>query len=136
MGKISPVVTDNWPREVHRALPEPKLYKLLGPDGSLYLSDQRGLFGGHRGGRAVCLPDRYALWKIACAQADVPRLVRSRVRRQAALDIYRDLLTLAGMRYDDEEITRRLDEVYAQESATIDPVIARLAARSLPEESG
>jgi len=113
-----------------------KLYKLLGPDGTLYLSERRGLFGGHRGGRgygrmdcraalraiakggyvrhrvffadeaaaiaagyrpcAVCLPDRYALWKIACAQADVPRLVRSRTRRQPALDIYRNLLAAAS----------------------------------------
>jgi len=38
-------------------------------------------------------------------------------------------------RHDDEEITRRLDEVYAQEPATIDPAISRLAARALPKES-
>ena len=35
----------------------------------------------------------------------------------------------------DEEITRRLNEVYAHEPATIDPAISRLAARSLPKES-
>jgi len=38
-------------------------------------------------------------------------------------------------RHDDEEITRRLNEVYAQEPATIDPAISRLAAQSLPKES-
>jgi hypothetical protein len=113
-----------------------KRYKLLGPDGAPYLSDLRGLFGGHCRGRgygrmdcraalraiekggyvrhrvffddeataiaagyrpcAVCLPDRYVLWKLACAQADVPRLVRSRARRQPALDLYRHLVAGAG----------------------------------------
>jgi hypothetical protein len=117
-------------------MPDHKLYKLLGPDGAIYLSHQPGLFGGHRRGRgygrmdcraalraiakggyvqhrvfiadeataiaagyrpcAVCLPDRYALWKLACAQVDVPRLVRSRARRQPALDIYRDLVAVKG----------------------------------------
>jgi hypothetical protein len=111
---------------------EPKRYKLLGPDGAAYLSDTKGLFGGHRGSRgygrmdcraalraianggyvrhrvffadeaaavaagyrpcAVCLPDRYALWKRACAQAGVPPLARSRALRQPALEIYRRLI--------------------------------------------
>jgi hypothetical protein len=111
---------------------EPKRYKLIGPDGTPYLSETKGLFGGHRGGRgygrmdcraalralanggyvrhrvffadeatavaagyrpcAVCLPDRYALWKHACAQAGVPPLVRSRARRQPAMVIYRRLI--------------------------------------------
>jgi len=36
---------------------------------------------------------------------------------------------------DADEITRRLDEVYAKESSEPDPVIAKIAARSLPKES-
>ena len=115
-------------------MPEPKRYKLIGPDGAAYLSDTPGLLGGHRGGRgygrmdwraalraiakggyvrqrvffadeaaalaagyrpcAVCLPERYAVWKRACAEAGVPPLARARAQRQAALDLYRRLLEL------------------------------------------
>lgn len=32
----------------------------------------------------------------------------------------------------DDEITRRLNEVYAHESSAIDPAISRIAARALP----
>lgn len=39
------------------------------------------------------------------------------------------------VRHDDEEITRRLDEVYERESSTIDPTISRIAAGALPKES-
>jgi metal-responsive CopG/Arc/MetJ family transcriptional regulator len=39
------------------------------------------------------------------------------------------------VRHDDEEITRRLDEVYARESSAVDPAISRIAARALPKES-
>jgi len=35
----------------------------------------------------------------------------------------------------DDEITRRLDEVYAYEPSAADPAVSRLAARSLPKES-
>ena len=38
-------------------------------------------------------------------------------------------------RHDDDEITRRLNEVYERESSAIDPAISRIAARSLPKES-
>lgn len=38
-------------------------------------------------------------------------------------------------RYDDDEITRRLNEVYERESSAVDPAISRIAARSLPKES-
>ncbi len=41
---------------------------------------------------AACLPDRYALWKRACTEAGVSPLVRSRARRNPALEIYRDVL--------------------------------------------
>ena len=43
---------------------------------------------------AVCLPERYALWKRACALAGITPTVQSRTRRQPALDRYRDLLGL------------------------------------------
>jgi hypothetical protein len=45
---------------------------------------------------SVCLPERYGLWKRACAQVGVPPTVQSRARRQPALDIYRELLGLEG----------------------------------------
>lgn len=35
----------------------------------------------------------------------------------------------------DDEITRRLDEIYAHEPSAVDPAVSRLAARSLPRES-
>jgi metal-responsive CopG/Arc/MetJ family transcriptional regulator len=38
-------------------------------------------------------------------------------------------------RHDDDEITRRLNDLYQQESSAIDPAISRIAARSLPKES-
>lgn len=109
-----------------------KQYRLIGPDGKPYQSEQKGLFGGHRGGRgygrmdcraalraiakggyvrhrvffadeataiaagyrpcAVCLPERYALWKRACIETDVPPLTRSRTRRESALRLYQQLL--------------------------------------------
>jgi len=38
-------------------------------------------------------------------------------------------------RHDEEEITRRLNEVYATESSEPDPVVSKIAAQSLPKES-
>jgi metal-responsive CopG/Arc/MetJ family transcriptional regulator len=38
-------------------------------------------------------------------------------------------------RHDEDEITRRLDKVYAEESSEPDPLITRIAAQSLPKES-
>ncbi len=38
-------------------------------------------------------------------------------------------------RHDEDEITRRLNEVYAKESSKPDPVITKIAARALPKES-
>ena len=109
-----------------------KLYKLIGPDGTCYLSNTKGLFGGHRGGRgygrmdcraalraiakggyvrhrvffadeatailagyrpcAVCLPERYAIWKRACAAVGIAPSARSRRCRQSALALYRHML--------------------------------------------
>jgi hypothetical protein len=36
---------------------------------------------------------------------------------------------------DTDEITRRLNEVYAKESSEPDPMITKIAVRSLPKES-
>jgi methylphosphotriester-DNA--protein-cysteine methyltransferase len=41
---------------------------------------------------AVCLPERYALWKRACVQAGIPPLAQARLLRQPALEIYRRLV--------------------------------------------
>lgn len=38
-------------------------------------------------------------------------------------------------RHDEDEITRRLNEVYANESSEPDPVVSKIAARALPKES-
>jgi metal-responsive CopG/Arc/MetJ family transcriptional regulator len=38
-------------------------------------------------------------------------------------------------RHDDDEVTRRLDEVYGRESSGPDPVLTKLAALALPRES-
>jgi hypothetical protein len=38
-------------------------------------------------------------------------------------------------RHDEDEITRRLNKVYATESSEADRVVAKIAARSLPKES-
>lgn len=38
-------------------------------------------------------------------------------------------------RHDDDEITRRLNEVYSQEPAELDTLLQNLAARALPRES-
>jgi hypothetical protein len=105
-----------------------KYYRLIGPDGITYLSDTKGLFGGHRGGRgygrmdcraalraiarggyvrhrvffadeataiaagyrpcAVCLPERYVLWKRVCGALGIPPLTRARQGRQPALALY------------------------------------------------
>ena len=38
-------------------------------------------------------------------------------------------------RHDEDEMTRRLNEVYAKESSEPDPVLTKIAARSLPRDS-
>jgi hypothetical protein len=49
--------------------------------------------------------------------------------------LYSQALQEFVQKHDDEEITRRLNEVYKSESSEIDPVVARIAARALPKES-
>jgi metal-responsive CopG/Arc/MetJ family transcriptional regulator len=39
------------------------------------------------------------------------------------------------VRHDDEDITRRLNEVYEREPSALDPALSRIAARALPKES-
>jgi hypothetical protein len=45
---------------------------------------------------AVCLPERYALWKQACALAGVPALAHAKALRQPVLEIYQRLVEDAG----------------------------------------
>lgn len=74
---------------------------------------------------AVSVPDE--LFRAGERVADQLGLSRS--------GLYTKALEEFLARYDDEEITRRLNEVYAHEPAAIDPAISRLAAQSLPKES-
>jgi predicted transcriptional regulator len=48
--------------------------------------------------------------------------------------LYAEALREYVERHDDDEITRRLDAVYAENPAEIDPVFARVAARALAKE--
>lgn len=76
--------------------------------------------------------------KTAVSVPDQVFRIGERVAQQLGLSrsaLYTKALEEFLARYDDEEITRRLNEIYEHEPATIDPVISRLAARSLPKES-
>ena len=74
---------------------------------------------------AVSVPDE--LFQAGERAADRLGLSRS--------GLYSKALQEYLARHDDEEITRRLDEVYAHEPSALDPAMSRLAARSLPKES-
>ncbi len=50
-------------------------------------------------------------------------------------DLYSKALKEFLARHDDEEITRRLNEIYERDPAVIDPAVSRIAARALPKES-
>lgn len=61
-----------------------------------------------------------------------------RVARRLGLSrsgLYSKALSEFLARHDDDEITRRLDEVYSRESSAVDPAVSRIAARSLPKDS-
>jgi predicted transcriptional regulator len=73
---------------------------------------------------AVSVPDD--VFRAAERLARRLRLSRSALYSKAV----REFLS----RHDDE-ITRRLDEVYRRQSAAVDPAVSRIAARSLPKES-
>jgi antitoxin MazE6 len=49
--------------------------------------------------------------------------------------LYAKALSEFLARHDDDEITRRLDEVYEKQSSAVDPVVSRIAARALPKDS-
>jgi predicted transcriptional regulator len=76
--------------------------------------------------------------KTAVSVPDEVFRIGERVAHQLGLSrsaLYTKALEEFLARHDDEEITRRLNEIYAHEPATIDPAISRLAAQSLPKES-
>lgn len=74
---------------------------------------------------AVSVPD--PVFKAGERLAHRLRISRSRLYSEALRDWVR--------RHDDKEITRRLNEVYATESSEPDPVLTKLAARTLFRES-
>jgi len=49
--------------------------------------------------------------------------------------LYSDALREFVSRHEDDAVTRRLNEVYGSERATLDERVVRLAARALPKES-
>ena len=49
--------------------------------------------------------------------------------------LYAEALREYVARHDDDEITRRLNAVYDHEPSEPDPVLTRLASRTLPKES-
>jgi metal-responsive CopG/Arc/MetJ family transcriptional regulator len=49
--------------------------------------------------------------------------------------LYSEALKEFVERHDDDQITKRLNEVYDQESSAVDPAISRIASRALPKES-
>jgi metal-responsive CopG/Arc/MetJ family transcriptional regulator len=73
---------------------------------------------------AISIPDR--IFSRANEFAQRRKLTRSALFT-VAVDAYIDL-------HQEEDVTRRLNEVYAKEDASLDPVFARLQALSLPKE--
>lgn len=71
---------------------------------------------------AVSIPDE--IFQRAEKLAKKRKISRSKLFTEA-IESYLD-------EYDEEEITRKLNEFYEKNPATIDPAITKLAARSLP----
>ncbi len=74
---------------------------------------------------AISIPD--PLFYLAEQLAN--RLGYSRSR------LYAEALREFARRHDEDEVTRRLNEIYDQTPAEIDPVIAQMAAATLPKDS-
>jgi predicted transcriptional regulator len=74
---------------------------------------------------AISVPD--AIFKAGERLARRMKVTRSR--------LYSVALREYVEKHDDDEVTRRLNEVYSTESSEVDPVIAKIAAHSLPRES-
>lgn len=71
---------------------------------------------------AVTIPDN--IIKRADKLAKRRKISRSKLFTEA-IESYLD-------EYDEDEITRKLNEFYEKNPATIDPAITKMAARSLP----
>lgn len=86
-----------------------------------------GFYRGHTHSvkTAISVPD--SIFKAGERLASRMGVTRSR--------LYSVALREYVERHDDEEITRRLDAVYSTESSEVDPVVAKIAAHSLPRDS-
>ena len=73
---------------------------------------------------AISIPD--SIFSRATEFAQRRKLTRSALFT-VAVDEYID-------HHREEDVTRRLNEVYAKESSSLDPVFARLQSLSLPKE--
>ncbi len=73
---------------------------------------------------AISIPD--SIFSRATEFAQRRRLTRSALFT-VAVDEYID-------HHREEDVTRRLNEVYAKEESSLDPVFARLQSLSLPKE--
>ena len=73
---------------------------------------------------AISIPD--GIFSRATEFAHRKKMTRSALFT-AAVDEYID-------RHREEDVTRRLNEVYATEDSSLDPVFARLQSLSLPKE--
>ena len=73
---------------------------------------------------AISIPD--SIFSRATEFAQRRRLTRSALFT-VAVDEYID-------HHREEDVTRRLNEVYAREESSLDPVFARLQSLSLPKE--
>lgn len=76
--------------------------------------------------------------KTSISVPDDVFLAGERLTQRLALSrsaLYTKALREFLARHDEDEITRRLNEVYEHESSALDPVISQIAARSLPKES-
>jgi metal-responsive CopG/Arc/MetJ family transcriptional regulator len=49
--------------------------------------------------------------------------------------LYAEALKEFVAHHEEDQITKRLNEVYDQESSAVDPAISRIASRALPKES-
>lgn len=75
--------------------------------------------------------------KIAVSVPDTVFRTGERLAQRLGLSrsgLYSEALREYVEHHDDDAITRRLNEVYAENPAEIDPAVSRIAARSLPRE--
>jgi antitoxin MazE6 len=80
----------------------------------------------------------YSLVKTTISVPDPVYEAGERMARRLGISrshLYSKALREYLERHDEEETTRRLNEVYATESSEPDPMVSKIAAQSLPKES-